>query len=247
MHPFGFRCVVLFAVLAASCSALEATARQKPGTPTDPVQEAEELTRQALEAMENFMVAGGKNGDANHPGRQWAARLWAFREQHQGTEAAAIVTGEAIHQLVHAGAIEEAWQRAASLPADDPSWQRVVLVLYEGAELYDGYEIFARNMNKLLEKEFGSELAAQMHHAAGMAFQKLQRWAAAAAEFRAASRLAKPGSRLAQQAEALLFEVENLRPGLPAPEFTARTLDGTDISLADFRGRPVLLVFWASW
>ena len=32
-----------------------------------------------------------------------------------------------------------------------------------------------------------------------------------------------------------------------AEDFTARTMDGTEVSLSDFRGEPVLLNFWASW
>jgi len=36
-------------------------------------------------------------------------------------------------------------------------------------------------------------------------------------------------------------------PGEAARPLTARTLDGTPITLADFRGRPVLIEFWASW
>jgi len=43
-----------------------------------------------------------------------------------------------------------------------------------------------------------------------------------------------PGSRIAR---------EGLRAGTPAPEFTLPGLDGTSISLSDYRGRPVLLVF----
>ena len=43
-----------------------------------------------------------------------------------------------------------------------------------------------------------------------------------------------PGSRIAR---------EGLPAGTPAPEFTLPGLDGTTISLSDFRGRPVLLVF----
>lgn len=43
--------------------------------------------------------------------------------------------------------------------------------------------------------------------------------------------------------------------GSPAPNFTLKTLDpaergassGGEVSLADFRGRPVFLNFWASW
>jgi cytochrome oxidase Cu insertion factor (SCO1/SenC/PrrC family) len=34
--------------------------------------------------------------------------------------------------------------------------------------------------------------------------------------------------------------------GRPAPPFTLASLDGTTVSLAEFRGRPVLLYFWHS-
>ena len=33
----------------------------------------------------------------------------------------------------------------------------------------------------------------------------------------------------------------------PAPGFSLGTLDGRTVSLAGFRGRPVLLYFWATW
>jgi len=33
----------------------------------------------------------------------------------------------------------------------------------------------------------------------------------------------------------------------PAPEFSLKTLDGKVTVLADHRGRPVLLYFWATW
>jgi cytochrome c biogenesis protein CcmG/thiol:disulfide interchange protein DsbE len=33
----------------------------------------------------------------------------------------------------------------------------------------------------------------------------------------------------------------------PAPEFTLSDLDGEPVSLSDYRGRPLMLNFWASW
>ena len=38
-----------------------------------------------------------------------------------------------------------------------------------------------------------------------------------------------------------------LTPGQPAPDFVARTPDGTSITLRDYRGRPVIINFWATW
>lgn len=35
--------------------------------------------------------------------------------------------------------------------------------------------------------------------------------------------------------------------GMPAPDFTARDLEGEDVSLSSFKGKYVLLDFWASW
>jgi peroxiredoxin len=37
------------------------------------------------------------------------------------------------------------------------------------------------------------------------------------------------------------------RKGEPAPDFTLRTFDGDSVSLSDYRGKPVVLNFWAAY
>ena len=45
----------------------------------------------------------------------------------------------------------------------------------------------------------------------------------------------------------LQYATELLKPGTPAPDFTLTDINGNSVSLRDFQGRKVVLVFWASW
>lgn len=41
--------------------------------------------------------------------------------------------------------------------------------------------------------------------------------------------------------------INTLKPGLPAPAFSAPDMKGKQVSLSDFKGKYVLIDFWASW
>lgn len=45
----------------------------------------------------------------------------------------------------------------------------------------------------------------------------------------------------------LKYATEMLAPGTPAPDFTLDDIEEKPISISDFKGRKVVLVFWASW
>jgi thiol-disulfide isomerase/thioredoxin len=45
----------------------------------------------------------------------------------------------------------------------------------------------------------------------------------------------------------LYNDIKNVSPGMPAPDFQYADSSGNTISLADFRGKYVLLDFWAQW
>lgn len=56
-------------------------------------------------------------------------------------------------------------------------------------------------------------------------------------------RLSKRGKELQER----LDNTQAIEIGFPAPDFTIRKQDGQDISLRSYRGRYVLIDFWASW
>ncbi len=43
------------------------------------------------------------------------------------------------------------------------------------------------------------------------------------------------------------YAAQLLRPGTAAPDFTLKDIQGKAVTLSSFRGRNVVLVFWASW
>ena len=56
-----------------------------------------------------------------------------------------------------------------------------------------------------------------------------------------------PESELAKAAQTCLFEIENLQVGMTAPDFTATTMDGRQVSLKSLRGKVILLNFWGTF
>jgi cytochrome oxidase Cu insertion factor (SCO1/SenC/PrrC family) len=43
------------------------------------------------------------------------------------------------------------------------------------------------------------------------------------------------------------FGVQRYQEKKEAPVFSLKEMDGKQVSLRDFRGKPVLIVFWATW
>jgi peroxiredoxin len=71
-------------------------------------------------------------------------------------------------------------------------------------------------------------------------------------DFGSCPNLRKKGTRpatatLAGEVEPELFELRRLRVGALAPDIEAVDLAGKKFKLSDYRGKVVLLVFWASW
>lgn len=78
--------------------------------------------------------------------------------------------------------------------------------------------------------------------------RRLPRWRVWGAVLLAGGLAWLPGAGSAADLEDLLFDLQ-LIPlvGQDPPPFTLEGLDGKKVSLGDYRGKPVLLYFWASW
>ncbi len=59
--------------------------------------------------------------------------------------------------------------------------------------------------------------------------------------------MGKDFAPLGEQAEGMLFQMHHLSIGRPAPEIQGEDIDGKPMNLSEFRGKVVVVSFWATW
>lgn len=233
-------------LLACSCLTLLSPigiARQSPAK--DPAREkVTEMLRQARTEIGEFEKNGGKRDAPEHPVGRWVQQLWQIRSQHPNSPAASLATTEAVHLLVHADRYAEVQSRADSVPTADPAWETLPNVLFEAASNQKNYSYLIGKMRGLLSEPAEPKIQAAVHFNLGRGLWKAGDMESAKTALRRAVQV--PGSAVAKEAESALYELENLGYGQPAPPFTAKTLAGGSLSLADFRGKVALIVFWST-
>jgi hypothetical protein len=206
----------------------------------------EALIREAWQEFDRFTGAGGKASDPNNPMVKWSATLWQYREQHPATPAAARATSESIHFLMHADRVDEAFAKADALSPDEGAWKSLTGVLLEGATLKRDYSFLIRKALSLLDecKDAAVKVRAQFNLAQAY-WKKDDSDRARVAFQRVISDY--PDTPYAKEAEGNIYEIDLLNIGQPAPLFAIKSTAGQPLSVSDFRGKVVLLYFWASW
>lgn len=107
-----------------------------------------------------------------------------------------------------------------------------------------GLALFAKRDFEIVEARGSAETADESHRRAIAAFEEVRR------DYGDRPVLRENGPRkitLRERADQELAELRSLRIGMPAPDIAGSDLDGTAFRLSDYRGKVVLLVFWASW
>ena len=205
--------------------------------------------RQTIDAawkdLQAYRSGGGKPATPDHPALKWHATLWAYREQHPGTEAAARATADAIRLLVRGEFWDQAHARTALVGADDPAWERLSNALYEEGATRTDFAYTIDTLSKVASATTSGSIKSAVLLDIGRARRRQGDVAAATKTFEA-SRSAAPGSASAEEAGGLLYEIAHLSVGLPAPVFSTKARNGKTVDLAALHGRAVVLVFWAT-
>ena len=209
------------------------------------VADVAETVAAARKAIDQYRTGGGKPDAADHPALAWHGTLWAYRERHPGTDAAAAATAEAIQLLIRAELWDLVRERVNAVGVNDHAWERLSRYLWYDASARKDY---ARATETFKQVADGTSIASNKA-AALLSLGRVQRAqgeTAAAVKSLESARDAAPGGMAAEEAAALLYDIANLSIGLQAPAFSATALDGRVISLASLRGRVVAMVFWGS-
>jgi peroxiredoxin len=222
------------------------SAAAQPETTADAeMKKVKALIQQARKEAEQFKEAGGRNTNKNYPGRRWAAALWQYREANKGAEAAGRATAMALYFLIDSDLLDEMMAKVDTLSADDTAWKYSFFALQELARRTkdDGY-LFGKT-EFLIKNSADKDIRANAYLAQGDAYQERGELDRARQALQAAVD-ERPGADLTEAAQGKLYEITYLKVGQNAPQFTAKTMDGASVSLADYRGKVVLLDFWAA-
>jgi hypothetical protein len=233
-------CVTLLSVAVGPSRTLFAQPATGPG-----LAELRQTLDAAHKDIDAYTAAGGRAGAVGHPAIKWHTALWAYRQRYSGTDAAAIGSAEAVRLLVRAELWDRAHARLDSLAAGDPAWPRVAQVVYEEGIARKDLSSAIDRLSRVAASTPAASIKAPVLVVVARAYRRQGDTDAATRTLQAA-KAAAPGTPAAEEADGLLYEIEHLSIGLPAPPITGKARSGRPISLAALRGKPVVLVFWGT-
>ena len=223
-----------------------ADAQSSRPAPGAAVADVRQMVTDARKEIDSFSAAGGAAGAADHPAIKWDAALWQVHDRAPQSEEGTIAAVEAIRLLSRAELWDRAHARVESLGADDPAWERVPSVIYEEGIARKSFEYTVATLSQTADSTKKRSIKAAALLVVGRVNRRQGDLAAATRSFEAA-RAAAPGTPQAAEADGLIYEVEHLSVGLPAPAISGKPRNARrPITLESFRGKPIVLVFWAS-
>lgn len=201
----------------------------------------------AFEAyMDNARTKIEQAGLSDSRQNQYASEFFGYYLNHPETETGMEALQQAFGIWGDTGAAEEVEEAVAKISNDAEIWSNILLSIrdayFKHERTQDYIDLLARLKNRLTHPVSKSAVLYRLANA--LHDQR---------EFTETTKIAHEIINLnayefhVVKAKGLLYEMENLRVGQKAPDFTAKTIDGETIDLSDLEGKVVLLDFWASW
>jgi len=186
--------------------------------------------------------AQGTN-DISHRIRQTTSVLWSLQETFPDTYAGQLAATESLSLLA-------GWndslvvERAKTIGPSSPRYVEAVRIARRATARLKGRDA-ALNLLDTFESQ--AETHAQR---AGVQADRVRAFIdslQSRAALSAAQKLKNnyPNTKWADWADRATYEIKNLLPGKEAPQISAQTLSGDSLSLGDFKGRPVVLEYFA--
>jgi hypothetical protein len=200
----------------------------------------------AREETKKFAAAGGNAGDESSPVRKWANQLWEYGRARPEAIESKDAQREALRLLLRAGLIAEAANKTSTPKPLDGEWQAAVLEQLDASLGNKEYDYPINKADSLIEHSRDKVLKVRIRFVQGQAYWDKGDTQRAKDVFRTIAE-ENPNTNYAEGAKGNIYEIEKLNVGQPAPSFDSRLVNGEPARLADFSGKTLLLVFWASW
>jgi hypothetical protein len=152
---------------------------------------------------------------------------------------------DSLRALMQAKQWQELDRRVASIPADDPAWERLPAIVYSAGIARNDLPAVITRLQQVVSTTTRASNKAAALITIGRVHRRQGDRVAAVRDLEQA-KSAAPDSRYAEEAVGLIYEIEHLSPGLPAPAIDAKSRAGQPINLAALRGKAVVLVFWGA-
>ncbi|MEZ4700417.1 MAG: TlpA disulfide reductase family protein [Rhodothermales bacterium] len=174
---------------------------------------------------------------------QSAEVLWTLGEGNPGTIAGELASSQSILLLQD---VDDSLlvARARTIDQENPNFQAVVESARRAEMQMNGSEAAVTLMKSFLDRvtEPGPRVAVMTELVIAYRDNLQVDDAVALAE---QVKTEFQDSTVGAWADRALYDLQKLMPGMPAPDFRAVTITGDTVSLASFRGRPLLIEFYA--
>lgn len=174
--------------------------------------------------------------------RQTSSILWDLQDSYDGTYAADLASVESL-------ALLEGWNdslvvaRAQQIAPSNPRYVAAGRIARRAMARFQGQDASVQLLNDFVTEAATPDQRAALRAEVVRAYvDSLDRDRALAAAEELISE--HNGTRWADWAERTVYEVENLMPGMDAPELAVQTMSGDPLTLDDLRGYLVVLEFF---